>query len=347
MFKRISLARVKDVLLLTGWLGFFILGFFAAGHLFTLGKNQTFFLGEEDFASSYAISAWGPRIGHVTTENIPIREEGNSAFYFASPNEIISLPKWRQISDWITAKSYNLVNKQTNRWQFKGAPMSVFYHEGYFIGVNLDYAFLQNSEDQSDYEILPPRLLVKERLWLLFEAGAPSDAIDFQQERVMDASFDRDSNSLYLSAQYNDRIAAIFQYQIDTDTLKLLVMEAQIDTFRVLPNHNIVYKKPEGLFLLDVNSGNSQQLIEGSILNFAVSADGQKLAYTAINERGVTELYGMYMDQRNVKEMQAHSLLYSNLPNVQALEWIDDRLLCINRQPTGSYQLYRFTLKNE
>jgi len=48
------------------------------------------------------------------------------------------------------------------------------------------------------------------------------------------------------------------------------------------------------------------------------------------------------MDRSNAKEIQEHSLLYSNLSNVQALEWSNDQVLCITRQANGSYQLYRF-----
>jgi hypothetical protein len=345
MFNRVSPSRLKDVLLLIGLLGFFILGFYAAGHLFTSGKNQMFILREEDFASSFAASASGPRLGHVTTESIPLQEEGSSAFYFTSPNEILVLPKRGDKHDQITISSYNLLNKQKNHGKLKAPFNSVFYSEGYFIGIDMDNAFLQNSKDPDNYKFLFHELYFKRRLWLLMDAGVQLTGI--QEERITDASVDRDTDSLYLSAQYNNRTAGLFQYQIETGTLKLLAKEAYIDAFQVLFNQNILYQKPGGLFLLDVNSGSSQQIVEAKVLNFSVSADGQKLAYTAINDRGITELYGMHMDKRQVKQMHEHSLLYSNLPNVQALAWANDRLLCLSRQPTGSYQLYRFTLKNE
>ncbi|MFM9281874.1 TolB-like translocation protein [Paenibacillus jiagnxiensis] len=345
MFNRVAPSRLKDMLLLTGLLGFFILGFYTAVHLFTSGKNQTFILGEEDFASSYAASASGPRLDHVTSESIPLQEEGSPAFYFTSPNEILVLPKRGDKFGQITISSYNLLNKQMSHGELKAPSNSVFYSEGYFIGIDMDNAFLQNSEDPDDYKFLFQELYFKARLGLLMDAGVQLAGI--QEERITDASFDRDTDSLYLSAQYNNRTSGLFQYQMETGTLKLLAAEAYIDAFQVLSNHNILYQKPGGLFLLDVNSGGSQQIVEAKVLNFSVSADGQNLAYAAINDRGVTELYGMHMDQRQVKQMREHSMLYSNLSNVQALAWVNDRLLCLSRQPTGSYQLYRFTLKNE
>ncbi|MFB5762451.1 hypothetical protein [Paenibacillus medicaginis] len=345
MFNRSSPSRLKDMLLLTGLLGFFILGFYAAGHLFTPGKNQTFILGQEDFASSYAASASGPRLGHVTSESISLQEEGSSAFYFTSPDEILILPKRGDKSGMIPVRSYNLLNKQMSHGELKAPFNSVFYSDGYFIGIDMDNAFVQNSKDPDDYRFLFEELYYKRRLGLLMDSGVNLSGIS--EEKIADASFDRDTDSLYLSAQYNNRTAGLFQFQMETGSLKLLAKEAYIDTFQILSNHNILYKRPRGLFLLDVSSGSSQQIVEAKVLNFSVSADGQELAYTAINERGVTELYGMYMDQRQGKELREHSLLYSNLPNVQALAWANDRLLCLNRQPTGSYQLYRFTLKNE
>jgi len=135
-----------------------------------------------------------------------------------------------------------------------------------------------------------------------------------------------------ISAQYSDQTAGLFHYQIGTRTLKLLTAAAYIDSFQVLPGHNVMYLNHGGLFLLDVNAGSTQQLVEGKVINFSVSADGQKLVYTAVNERGVTELYGMYLDRSMAKEMREHAaLLYSNLSNVQALEWSNDRVLCITR----------------
>lgn len=345
MFNRVSSSRLKDILLLTGLLGFFILGFFVAGHLFTPGKNQTFILGEEDFANSYAAAASGPRLAHVTSENIPLQEEGSPAFYFTSPNEILILPKRGNKSGMISTRTYNLLNKQMNHGELKAPYNSVFYSEGYFIGMEMDNTFLQNRKDPDDYKFLFQGLYFKRRLGLLMDSGV--DLSGLKEERITGASLDRDTDSLYLSAQYNNRTGGLFQYQMETDTLKLLTVEPYIDAFQVLSNHNILYQKPGGLFLLDVNSGSPQQIVEAKVLNFSVSANGQNLAYTAINDRGVTELYGMYMDQRQAKQMREHSLLYSNLPNVQALAWANDRLLCLSRQSTGNYQLYRFTLKNE
>lgn len=343
MFKRILPDRVKDILLLAGLLGFFILGFYAAGHYFTPGQNQTFTLEEEDFASSYPAPSSGPRLAHVTTESIPLQEKGNSTFYVTGPNRILSLPKWG--GEQIAVSSYNLLNKQMNHRELKVPSKTVFYSEGCFIWIDSDSAYMQNSADPDDYKHLIEGLYFKERLRLL--TGSGLQIADLQEERITDVFYDRETDSLYVSAQYSDQTAGLFHYQIGTRTLKLLTAAAYIDSFQVLPSHNVMYLNHGGLFLLDVNAGKTQQLVEGKVINFSVSGDGQKLVYTAVNEKGVTELYGMYLDRSIAKEMLEHALLYSNLSNVQALEWSNDQVLCITRQANGSYQLYRFTLKSE
>lgn len=332
------------MLLMTGLLGFFILGFYAAGHFLTPGKSQTFTLEEADFASLYTGHGSGPRLAHVTTESIPLQDKGIATFYVTGPNEILSLPKWGGMP--IAVSSYNLQNKQMNHRELKVPSKSVFYSEGYFIWIDSGSAYMQNSTDQDDYKQLSQGLYFKERLRLLMDSGVP--IADLQEERVTDVFYDRDAESLYLSAQYDDQTAGFFQYQIGTRTLKLLTATTYIDSFQVLPSHNVLFLNHGGLFLLDVNTGSTQQLVEGKVINFSVSADGLRLVYTAVNERGVTELYGMYMDRSIAKEVREHAaLLYSNLSNVQALEWSNDRVLCITRQANGSYQLYRFTLKSE
>lgn len=155
-----------------------------------------------------------------------------------------------------------------------------------------------------------------------------------------------DESKIYFKVDFGPSISTLYSLDIDTKQVNKL-LEGNIVDFTPVDNDKLIIQGSlgahEGLFLYNIQSNLTEQIINTDVQLFDISSDG-KLAYITTNTSGTNELRVAYYDG---KELKGDNIVYISSEYIDFLQWSPSgEELFFIRDNIGTSELLMFKIKN-